>query len=129
MDKGGTFNIDHWSGTFRVASGDVRSSDTGRDHDTASALFVLRHSFANHHSAVVEPIERWFRATRGDAYPLGSRAFQPRAGGAFGASPSVGAWERTRMQAWEAFETAVKSGALGITRVEHQPVFVTPVQP
>ncbi len=129
MDKGGTFNIDHWSGTFRVASGSVRSPDTGRDHDTASALFVLRHSFANHHSAVVEPIERWFRAASGGAYSLGSRALQPRAGGAFGASPSVAAWERTRMQAWEAFEAAVKSGALGITRVEHQPVFVTPVQP
>ncbi len=111
--------------------GGLRSSERGRDHDAELALFSLRHAFANHHRAVVEPIERWHRGASGGALSrglgAGSAGFSPRSGAVFGASSSVAAWERTRMQAWEAFEAAVLSGALGVTRVVHEAVFVTAV--
>jgi outer membrane protein OmpA-like peptidoglycan-associated protein len=127
-DIAGTFIIAHWSGSFRVTSGAGGAADQWQGHEVQGALFTLRHGFFHHHSAVVEPIERWFRAASGGGLSLLSGAFSPRSAGAFGTSPSVAAWDRTRMQAWDAFEAAVNSGALGLARVVHQAVFVTPVE-
>ena len=129
-DVGGTFIIEHWSGTFRVAPG---KADHRQDHETQLALFSLRHGFSNHQRAVVEEIEWWYRGRSGGGFGNGGGSgsgagFPPRVGNSFGMASSVAAWERTRMQAWEAFEAAVRSGALSLTRVEHEPVFVTPVE-
>ncbi len=135
-DVGGTFIIEHWSGTFRVGPG---KADPRQDHETQRALFSLRHGFSNHQRAVVEKIEWWYRGRSGGGFGNGTAfgngggfgngaAFPPWVGNAFGVASSVAAWERTRMHAWEAFEAAVRAGALCLTRIEHQPVFVTPVE-
>lgn len=123
MIVGASFIIHHSTGAFEVSSGNKSASDSDA-HDTESALFFLRHAFANQHAAVVQPIEHWHAARLGVGVRSPVSSPLGRLGKAFGSPTSTAGHERTRMQAWEAFENAVRSGALVLRRVQQQPVLV-----
>jgi hypothetical protein len=124
MSVAGQFTIHHVTGAFAVSIG-ITPVSNGNTHEAESALFFLRHAFNNRHSAVVEPIERWHAARFGGGMTARFSSPFVRTGNAFGAS--AGSGEQARMQAWDAFERAVRSGDLALRRVQYEPALV--VQP
>jgi outer membrane protein OmpA-like peptidoglycan-associated protein len=123
-----TFHIRHWTATYAVTS-PVGPGEGAQGGDLEQALFILKQAFASGDATVVAAIEGWYAG----ATNLLPTAAAKQAGffgrTSPGAQGQAAPFESTRMNAWRHFEQNVRGGALALTPVKHQLVFVNPVAP
>lgn len=121
-----SFCIRHWSGTYIIC----RPSTLGEGlvgGELQNVLFVLQHAYASTDPSVIDPIHAW--CVRNGSIPLAAASKQLHAFSSVdvGGHGIAAAWENVRLQVWQLFERAVRSGRLAVHVVEYTPVAATPV--
>lgn len=127
MLSGSSFFVRHWTGTYSVSRPTKLTQSHGAE--TEQSLFVLKQAFASGDSSVVSAIETWYAKDRGLSPTASAKQFGQFGRTSPGSQGLATSSQSTRMNAWQAFERAVRSGALSLKPVKHELHLVIPAPP